>query len=132
MVRSQERVEREAKWPRGSGGFSGVPSGGQFHHVRGRPYRHAQTASPVYRGASSGHGSYIKHQGQSSLSALPTQSSSHAPLVQGSSAPGSSSGYSGARGSLQSPSPFAGRGCFECGDMGHIKRYCPRLTGGPT
>ncbi|XP_070056436.1 uncharacterized protein [Nicotiana tomentosiformis] len=37
MVRSQERVERKAKMPRGSGGFSGVPSGGQFHHSRGCP-----------------------------------------------------------------------------------------------
>ncbi|XP_070046842.1 uncharacterized protein [Nicotiana tomentosiformis] len=44
------------------------------------------------------------------------------------SAPGSSSGYSAARGSLQSPPPFAGRDCFECGDMVHIKRYCPSLT----
>ncbi|XP_070014704.1 uncharacterized protein [Nicotiana sylvestris] len=44
--------------------------------------------------------------------------------------PGSSSGHPGARGSLQSPPPFAGRGCFECGDLGHIKRFCPRLTGG--
>ncbi|XP_070037274.1 uncharacterized protein [Nicotiana tomentosiformis] len=67
----------------------------------------------------------------SSLSALPAQSSSHAPLVQGSSAPGSSSEYSGARGSLQSPLSLAGKDCFECGDMGHIKRYCPRLMGGP-
>ncbi|XP_070032443.1 uncharacterized protein [Nicotiana tomentosiformis] len=40
MVCSQERVEREAKRPRGQGGFSSVP-GGQFHHGRGRPFRHA-------------------------------------------------------------------------------------------
>ncbi|XP_019236804.1 PREDICTED: uncharacterized protein LOC109217034 [Nicotiana attenuata] len=44
--------------------------------------------------------------------------------------PGSSSGHPDARGSLQSPPPFAARGCFECGDLGHIKRFCPHLTGG--
>ncbi|XP_070039460.1 uncharacterized protein [Nicotiana tomentosiformis] len=87
MVRSQERGERQAKKPRGSGGFSGVPSG--------------------------------------------AQSSFHVPSIQGSSTPGSSSGYSGAGSSLQSPPPFIRRGCFECRDIGHIKRYCPRLTGGP-
>ncbi|XP_070037161.1 uncharacterized protein [Nicotiana tomentosiformis] len=131
MVRSQERGERKAKRPHGSGGFSGVPSGGQFHHDRGHPYKHAQTARPVHRSALSGHGSYNTHQGQSSLSALPARSLSHAPSVQGSSAQGSSSRYSGARDSLQSQPSFVGRGCFECGDMDHIKRYCPRLTGGP-
>ncbi|XP_070039184.1 uncharacterized protein [Nicotiana tomentosiformis] len=122
MVHNQERGEREAKRPRWSGGFSGVASGGQFHHGGGRPYGHAQTAHLVHRGASSDHGSYSTHQVQSSLSSLPAQCSSHAPSVQGSSAPGSSSGYSGARGSLQSPPPFIEMGCFECGDMGHIKR----------
>nr|XP_016451247.1 PREDICTED: DNA-binding protein HEXBP-like [Nicotiana tabacum] len=131
MVRSRERGEREAKRPRGSGGFSGVPSGGQFYRGRGHPYRHAHTTSPIHYGASSGHGSFSTYHVQSSLISIPAHSSSHAPSVQGSSAPGSSSGYSGARGSLQSPSSFAGRGCFECGDMGHIKRYCPYLMGGP-
>ncbi|XP_070050683.1 uncharacterized protein [Nicotiana tomentosiformis] len=57
MVHSQERGERKAKKPRGSGGFGGVPSWGPFHHDRGRPYRHAQTTRPVHRGASFGHGS---------------------------------------------------------------------------
>ncbi|XP_070036901.1 uncharacterized protein [Nicotiana tomentosiformis] len=114
MVHSQERVEKEAKRPRG-----------------GRPYRYAQTDHPVHRGVSSGHGSYSTHQVQSSLSAVPAQTSSHAPSIQGSSTPGSSSGYSGARGSLQSPLLFVERGYFECGDMGHIKRYYPHLAGGP-
>ncbi|XP_070040818.1 uncharacterized protein [Nicotiana tomentosiformis] len=138
MARSQEQVEREAKRPHGSGGFGGVPPGGQFYYGRGHPYRHAQMAHTVHHGASSvhsassGHGSYSTHQGQSSLSALPAQSSPHAPSVQGSSAPSSSRGYSGARDTLKSPPPFTGRGYFECGDMGHINRYCPRLTGGST
>ncbi|XP_070049157.1 uncharacterized protein [Nicotiana tomentosiformis] len=61
MVHNQERVEREAKGPRGSGGFSGVSYRGQFHHGRGLTYRHAQTARPVHRSASSGHGSHSSH-----------------------------------------------------------------------
>nr|XP_009773294.1 PREDICTED: uncharacterized protein LOC104223535 [Nicotiana sylvestris] len=68
LVRSQEREEREAKRPCGSGGFSGVPSGGQFHHSKGRPYRPAQMAPPVHRGTSSSHGSYNARPGQSCLS----------------------------------------------------------------
>ncbi|XP_070045516.1 uncharacterized protein [Nicotiana tomentosiformis] len=57
MVRSQEWVERETMRPRGQGGFSGVPSGGQSHHGKGRPFRHAHTARPVHRSAPYGHGS---------------------------------------------------------------------------
>ncbi|XP_070054570.1 uncharacterized protein [Nicotiana tomentosiformis] len=122
MVLSQERGQREAKRSRRPGDLSGVPSGGQFYRDRGRPYRHTQTGRPVHRGALFSHGSYSYHQVQSSLNSLPAQRSSHAPSVPGSSAPGSSSGYSSAQGFLQSPLPFTGRGCFECGYMGHIKR----------
>ncbi|XP_070043069.1 uncharacterized protein [Nicotiana tomentosiformis] len=41
MVYSQEREDSEAKRHHGSGGFNGVPSGGQFSHIRGHPYRTA-------------------------------------------------------------------------------------------
>lgn len=44
MVRSYERVEKEAKWPRGAGGFSGTPHGGQFQHGRGHLFRLRQLA----------------------------------------------------------------------------------------
>ncbi|XP_070050731.1 uncharacterized protein [Nicotiana tomentosiformis] len=37
VVRSQELVEREAKRPRGSGGFSGVPFGGSVLPQQGSP-----------------------------------------------------------------------------------------------
>ncbi|XP_070039718.1 uncharacterized protein [Nicotiana tomentosiformis] len=84
MVSGQERVETEAKRPRGHCRFSGTPSR--------------------------------------------AQSPSHAPSAQGSSVSGPSGGYSSALGSLQSP--VASRGCFKFGDLDHIKRYCPRLTGG--
>ncbi|XP_070049112.1 uncharacterized protein [Nicotiana tomentosiformis] len=131
MVRSQERGEREAKRSRSFGGFSGAPSRGQFYHGRGCPYRHTRTARPVHHGALSSHGSYNTHQGQSSLSALPAQSSSRAPSTQGSSVPGPSDYYSGSRGPPQYLPPFIGMGYFECGELGHIKRHCPRLSGGP-
>ncbi|XP_070039603.1 uncharacterized protein [Nicotiana tomentosiformis] len=130
LVYSQEREEREAKRSRGSGGFSGVSSGCQSHHSRGRPYRTAQMARPVHCGASASHGSYSACLGQSSLSALPAQSSSRAPSVRGSSAPGSFSDYSVSRGPIQPPPPLSDRGCYECGELGHIRRHCPYLLGG--
>ncbi|XP_070040719.1 uncharacterized protein [Nicotiana tomentosiformis] len=121
MVHSQERVEREAKRPRGQGGYSSAPSRSQFQHSRGRHLRHAQTARPFYHGASSGHGSHSHQQVKSSFSALPVQSSHHAPFTQIS--PGSSFGHQ--------EQQFRKRmGCFECGDFGHIMRYLPRLLGG--
>nr|XP_009761214.1 PREDICTED: uncharacterized protein LOC104213416 [Nicotiana sylvestris] len=89
----QEREEREAKRPRGSG---------------------------------RGHQGF--QQGQSSLGALPVQSSSHAPSVQGSLAPSASASHFGARGSHQFPYPASGS-CYECGEFGHMMRHCPRLRG---
>ncbi|XP_070032531.1 uncharacterized protein [Nicotiana tomentosiformis] len=106
FVCSLEHEEREAKKPRGLGGFNGVSSGGQSQYSRGRPYRPAQMGLPVHRGASASHGSYS------------------APM-------GSSGSYSGSRGTLQYLPPFFERGCFECEELGHVKRYFPRLSGGP-
>ncbi|XP_070005511.1 uncharacterized protein [Nicotiana sylvestris] len=65
--RRQEREEREAKRPRGSGSFSGALSRSQFQQSRGRSYRPHQSARSEYRGASSGRG----HQG---FQQAPTQS----------------------------------------------------------
>ncbi|XP_070046853.1 uncharacterized protein [Nicotiana tomentosiformis] len=81
LVHSQGHEEREAKRPYGSGGFSGVPSKGQFHHSRGRPYRPTQMARPIYRGPSASHGSFSARLGQLSLSTLPSQSLFGAPSV---------------------------------------------------
>ncbi|XP_070020660.1 uncharacterized protein [Nicotiana sylvestris] len=81
-VRRQERVEREANRPCGSGSFGGVPSGGKFHHDRGCPYRHAQTTQPVHRGELLSHSSHINRSCQYSFSALPAQSSHHASSAQ--------------------------------------------------
>ncbi|XP_070036771.1 uncharacterized protein [Nicotiana tomentosiformis] len=121
LFHSQEYEEREAKRPRGSGGFCGVSSGGQSHHSRGHPYRPTQTSRPAHRGASVSHGSYNAHLGQSSFSALPAQSSHHDSSAQVST--GSSSSY-------QEQQFRQRRGYFECGDLSHLKRDCPRLLSG--
>ncbi|XP_070054843.1 uncharacterized protein [Nicotiana tomentosiformis] len=42
---------------------------------------------------------------------------------------GSSSGYSGQQGQASGQQSTISRGCFECGDLGHVKRFCPRLWG---
>ncbi|XP_070047247.1 uncharacterized protein [Nicotiana tomentosiformis] len=77
MVRGQERAEREAKRPRGQGGFSGSRQGAQGSHY----------APPAHVSL----GNSFGHQEQQFRQR---------------------------------------RGCFECGDFGHIARYCPRLLGG--
>nr|XP_009782669.1 PREDICTED: uncharacterized protein LOC104231375 [Nicotiana sylvestris] len=81
MDRRLEREKREAKRSRGSASHSGAPSRGQFQQSRGRSYRSHQSARPEYHGPSSCRGHQGFQQGQSSLSALPTQSSSRAPSV---------------------------------------------------
>ncbi|XP_070056812.1 uncharacterized protein [Nicotiana tomentosiformis] len=129
LVCSQESEEREAKRPRGLCGFKGVSSGGKSYHCRGRPYMLAQMARPVHRSASASHGSYSSCPGQSSLNALPAQSSSCAPSVQGSSMLGPSSSYYVYRGPIQSPPPLGS--CFECGEFGHVWRQCPHRFGCP-
>ncbi|XP_070054925.1 uncharacterized protein [Nicotiana tomentosiformis] len=68
---------------------------------------------------------------QSSLNALPSESSSCALSVQGSFAPGASSGYSGSRGPIQSPPAPAPGSCSECEKFGHVWRQCPRRPEGP-
>ncbi|XP_070003826.1 uncharacterized protein, partial [Nicotiana sylvestris] len=109
-IRRQERVEREAKRPRGSGSFGGVLFGGKFHHGRGRPFRHAPAARLAHRGASSSHDYHSSQQGHSSLSALPAQSSSHAPLVQGSSMAAQQRGQAASSAPVTSPSAQPAQG----------------------
>ncbi|XP_070029495.1 uncharacterized protein [Nicotiana sylvestris] len=128
-ARRREREEREAKRPQGSSSFGGTLSRDQFQRGRGRSFRPTQSAHPEYSGASLGRGHQGFQQGQSSLSTLPAQSSSRAPSVQGSFVAGPSTGHSGARGSLQSPSLALGS-CFKCGEFGYMRRQCPRLRGG--
>nr|XP_016506886.1 PREDICTED: uncharacterized protein LOC107824600 [Nicotiana tabacum] len=109
VVCIQECGEKEAKRPRGSGGSGGVPSGGKSYRIRGHHYRHAQTGRPCPA----------------------SQSTPRAPLVQGSFVQGSSGSYSGSRGPPQNSSPFFERDCYECEKLGHVRKYCPRLSRGP-
>nr|XP_009792331.1 PREDICTED: uncharacterized protein LOC104239401 [Nicotiana sylvestris] len=77
--------EREAKRPRGSGGFGGTSSGGQSQYSKGHPSRPAQAARQIPRGSSVSHSSYSFCLVQSSFSALSTQKSYHSSSAQGSS-----------------------------------------------
>ncbi|XP_070032619.1 uncharacterized protein [Nicotiana tomentosiformis] len=131
MVCTQEREEREAKRSRGPGNSSGVPSRGQPYHSRGRPYRPAQMTRSAHRSASASHGSYSAQQNQSYLGELLSQSSSRAPSVQGLSVPGFFGSYSGSRGPPQNSPPFFERDCYECRELGHVRKYCPRFSRGP-
>lgn len=42
----------------------------------------------------------------------------------------SSNGYMGHQGQIQVQQPPSSRGCYEYGELGHVRRYCPRLAGG--
>jgi len=110
-------VEREAKRPHGSGGFSGVSFGGQSHHKISHPYRPTQMASLGHHGASVSHGSYGARLGQLSYSALPAQSSYHGP---------SSKVYTGSF-SVYEGQQRIRRGCYEHEDLIYLKSDCPRL-----
>nr|XP_016433328.1 PREDICTED: uncharacterized protein LOC107759831 [Nicotiana tabacum] len=118
LVRRQEREEREAKRPRSSGGFSSASSGVQPYYSRDRSSRPIHTARHIPRGSSVRHSSYSGRRAQSSFSVLTSQSSYHA-----SSAQGSSGNYSDHQGQQLSQR----RVCFECGELSHLKKDCPRL-----
>ncbi|XP_070042623.1 uncharacterized protein [Nicotiana tomentosiformis] len=117
IVCRQEHEEREAKRLHSSGGFSSATSGGQSHYSRVRSSRPVQATRHIPRSSLVSHSSYSAHPPQSSFCALPAPSSYCAPSAQVST--GSSLGYQG-----QQP---VKRGCYECGDLSHLKRDCPRL-----
>ncbi|XP_070036361.1 uncharacterized protein [Nicotiana tomentosiformis] len=51
--------------------------------------------------------------------------------IRSSSAPGSSCGYSSSWSPIHPSPPVSDHGCYECGELGHIRRQCHRLLGGP-
>ncbi|XP_070005565.1 uncharacterized protein [Nicotiana sylvestris] len=71
------------------------------------------------------YGGYSGPQGfsDSYFNTMP-ESSYHPPAIQA-----SSSGSTGHQGQPSRQQAAAPRGCFECRDLGHIRRYCPRLRG---
>ncbi|XP_070050965.1 uncharacterized protein [Nicotiana tomentosiformis] len=53
-----------------------------------------------------------------------SESSYRPPAIQG-----SSGWYSGHHGQTSGQQPTVPRGCFQCGDLSHVRRLCPRLRG---
>ncbi|XP_070032521.1 uncharacterized protein [Nicotiana tomentosiformis] len=87
-----------------------------------REERLAQIGHLAHREVSAIHGSYSARQSRPFHGELPAQSSSRAPSVQGSSVPGSSGSYSGSRGPPQNLPPFFERDCYECAELGHVRK----------
>ncbi|XP_070057504.1 uncharacterized protein [Nicotiana tomentosiformis] len=95
------------------GGFNGAPSGGRGQFARGQSSRPTYPAPPPPRGAPV----------RPYFSAI-LKSSYHPSAIQG-----SSSGSSGPQSQTQGQTSSAPRSCYECGDLGHVRRFCPRLWG---
>ncbi|XP_070056431.1 uncharacterized protein [Nicotiana tomentosiformis] len=141
---------QQDKRTRFSGEFRGAPARGRGQFGRGQPSRPIYPAPPppprgaparlyfsampessyhppVHQGSS---GAYFSAMLKSSYlllvhqrSSMP-ESSNRPPAIQG-----SSSGYSGDQGQALGKQSMVLRGCYECGDPGHMKRTCPRLQG---
>ncbi|XP_070035602.1 uncharacterized protein [Nicotiana tomentosiformis] len=110
--RAREQAMRDTRfWY--SGEFSRAPAGGMGEFVRGQSSKPTYPAPPPPRGAPV----------RPYFSAVP-ESSYRLPALQG-----SSSGYSGHRGQAFGHQSAVLRGCYECGDPSHMKRFYPRLQG---
>ncbi|XP_070046904.1 uncharacterized protein [Nicotiana tomentosiformis] len=94
-----------------SGEFSGAPTGGRGQFVRG------QSSRPTYPALPPPGGAPVRPY----FSAMP-ESSYRSPAIQG-----SSSGYSVHQGQTSGQQSTVPRGYFECGDLSHVRRFCPRL-----
>nr|XP_009758913.1 PREDICTED: cold shock domain-containing protein 4-like [Nicotiana sylvestris]XP_016480481.1 PREDICTED: cold shock domain-containing protein 4-like [Nicotiana tabacum] len=103
-LRGREQMQQD-KRSRFSGEFKGAPA-------RDR----------AIQGSSSGHSGPQGSSGSYS-SAMPE--SSYHPLA----IPSCSGGYSGHQGQASGHQAIVPRGCYECGDPGHMKRTCPSLRG---
>lgn len=109
---SREQAARD-KWFPYSGEFSGAPAGGRGPFVRD------QSSKPPYPAPPPPWGAPVRPY----FSAMP-KSSYRPPAIQG-----SSSGYSGHQGQTSGQQSTVPRGCFECGDFNHVRRFCPSLRG---
>ncbi|XP_070049490.1 uncharacterized protein [Nicotiana tomentosiformis] len=113
FISRAESKLRGTKRFRYSGGFSGALSEGSGQFVRGYSSRPTYPVPPPPQG----------FPVRPYFSAI-LESSYHPPVIQG-----SSSGYSGHQGQTSGQQSTVLRGCFECGDPGHMKRFCPKLRG---
>ncbi|XP_069148173.1 glycine-rich protein 2-like [Solanum lycopersicum] len=115
MIRREEFEQREGKRTHYSGDYGGAPS--RSRGYLGRGY-HPQSNRPILAAIPASEAGYAGHNSSSSVHTL--QGSSSRPVVRG--------GHSGHSGS--SHQPASRRGCFECDDMGHFVRDCPRTRRG--
>nr|XP_016450799.1 PREDICTED: uncharacterized protein LOC107775561 [Nicotiana tabacum] len=116
--RDREQFQHDQR-ARFSGEFRGAPTGGA--HGEGA-MSESSYCPPAIQGSSGG---YSGHYGSSSsyFSAMP-ESSYRPPTIQG-----SFGGYSGQQAQTSGRQAMVPRGCYECGDPGHMKRTCPILQG---
>ncbi|XP_069145670.1 uncharacterized protein [Solanum lycopersicum] len=115
MIRREGFEQREGKRTRYSGDYGGAPPRGRGYLGRGY---HPQSSRPIHAAIPASEAGYAGHNSSSSVHT--SQGSSSRPVVRG--------GHSGHSGS--SHQPASRRGCFECGDMGHFVRDCPRTRRG--
>ncbi|XP_070034954.1 uncharacterized protein [Nicotiana tomentosiformis] len=131
--RGREQMQQE-KRTHFFGEFRGAPARGRGKFGRGQPSKPTYPAPTPSLGAPARpyfsampESSYRPpvHQGSSSayFSAMP-ESSYRPPAIHC-----YSSGYSGHQGQTLGQQSMVPRGCYECGDPGHMKRACPRLWG---
>ncbi|XP_069149602.1 uncharacterized protein [Solanum lycopersicum] len=115
MIRREGFEQREGKRTRYSGYCGGAPP--RSRGYLGRGY-HPQSSRPIHAAIPVSEAGYARHNSSSSVHTL--QGSSSRPVVRG--------GHSGHFGSSHQQASH--RGCFECGDMGHFVRDCPRTRRG--
>lgn len=110
------------KKPRRSSGFCGTSSRGRGQIVRGHQGRPSQCTQHGTRSvvSLSSFSSLIP----STFNFLPA-SSYHTLLVQR-----FSSVYLGPQGQYQSRQPYLSWDYFDCGELGYLRKYCPRLIRG--
>ncbi|XP_070004218.1 uncharacterized protein [Nicotiana sylvestris] len=105
------------KRPRHSSGFSSASSGGGASFSRGQSSRPFHSALQASHGTSGGRGSYMPPYSQPVYSAPSAPIREH-PLQS----------YYRGQPARQGQSSYQ-EGCFECGEYGHIRRACPKLSG---
>ncbi|XP_069154406.1 uncharacterized protein [Solanum lycopersicum] len=115
MIRREGFEQREGKRTRYLGDYGGALP--RSRGYLGRGY-HPQSSRPIHAAIPASEAGYTGHNSSSSVHT--SQGSSSRPVVRG--------GHSGHSGS--SHQPASRRGCFECGDMGHFVRDCPRTRRG--
>ncbi|XP_070032050.1 uncharacterized protein [Nicotiana tomentosiformis] len=101
------------KRPRDSGGFSGALSGAHGQFMRVQSSRPKYSAPPPAQ-------NYLALPYFSAI----LESTYHPPTIQR-----SSSGYLCHQGQTQGQQSSAMRGCYEYRELGHMRRFCPKLRG---